>query len=239
MTTNGIQAIYLETHNWGKAAKFFQSLGFELEFETDHNSGQVRNGAGPYVFIAEIPADRTPHLRLVLGVDDADRLQSRTRGRGRHAIRGHPLGHETDDGARPRWPAVEHRRSGAALTVAATPDSTAERVALWRAMHVQVDSPPHVLEDVVGLRAGRSERRLAVTTGHGPRRDAGLPRRHRRPGALHRRPRHEPSGKRRIAIRAVGRGTRHLRPTPGRPGRPDARLRDRPTRQPRRGSANG
>ena len=34
---------------------------------------------------------------------------------------------------------------------AATPDSTAERVALWRAMHVQVDSPPHVLEDVVGL----------------------------------------------------------------------------------------
>ena len=27
------------------------------------------------------------------------------------------------------------------------PDSTAERVALWRAMHVQVDPPPHVLED--------------------------------------------------------------------------------------------
>jgi methyltransferase (TIGR00027 family) len=37
------------------------------------------------------------------------------------------------------------------LTVPATPDSTAERVALWRAMHVQVDAPPHVLEDVVGL----------------------------------------------------------------------------------------
>jgi len=32
------------------------------------------------------------------------------------------------------------------------PDSTAVRVALWRAMHVQVDSPPHVLEDEVGLR---------------------------------------------------------------------------------------
>lgn len=31
------------------------------------------------------------------------------------------------------------------------PDSTAVRVALWRAMHVQVDSPPHVLEDEVGL----------------------------------------------------------------------------------------
>src|SRR5437762_1415865 len=32
------------------------------------------------------------------------------------------------------------------------PDSTALRVALWRAMHVQVDSPPHVLEDEIGLR---------------------------------------------------------------------------------------
>jgi methyltransferase (TIGR00027 family) len=32
------------------------------------------------------------------------------------------------------------------------PESTAVRVALWRAMHVQVDPPPHVLEDEVGLR---------------------------------------------------------------------------------------
>src|SRR5580765_8013989 len=31
------------------------------------------------------------------------------------------------------------------------PDSTAVRVALWRALHVEVDSPPHVLEDAVGL----------------------------------------------------------------------------------------
>jgi methyltransferase (TIGR00027 family) len=31
------------------------------------------------------------------------------------------------------------------------PDSTAERVALWRAMHVQVDAPPHVLVDEIGL----------------------------------------------------------------------------------------
>jgi methyltransferase (TIGR00027 family) len=33
-----------------------------------------------------------------------------------------------------------------------SPDSTAVRVALWRAIHVQVDAPPHVLEDEVGLR---------------------------------------------------------------------------------------
>ncbi len=33
----------------------------------------------------------------------------------------------------------------------AAPDSTAARVALWRALHVQIDAPPHVLEDTVGL----------------------------------------------------------------------------------------
>ena len=32
------------------------------------------------------------------------------------------------------------------------PDRSAVRVALWRAMHVQVDPPPHVLEDEIGLK---------------------------------------------------------------------------------------
>jgi len=35
---------------------------------------------------------------------------------------------------------------------AAAPDSTAVRVALWRAMHVEIDPPPHVLEDEIGLK---------------------------------------------------------------------------------------
>jgi O-methyltransferase involved in polyketide biosynthesis len=32
------------------------------------------------------------------------------------------------------------------------PDGTAARVALWRALHAQIDPPPHVLVDEVGLR---------------------------------------------------------------------------------------
>jgi methyltransferase (TIGR00027 family) len=32
------------------------------------------------------------------------------------------------------------------------PDATAVRVALWRALHVQIDAPPHVFVDEVGLR---------------------------------------------------------------------------------------
>jgi methyltransferase (TIGR00027 family) len=38
------------------------------------------------------------------------------------------------------------------MSGALAPDSTAERVALWRALHVEIDSPPHVFEDTVGLR---------------------------------------------------------------------------------------
>ena len=37
------------------------------------------------------------------------------------------------------------------------PDSTAIRVALWRALHVEVDPPPHVLEDLVGLKFAAPE----------------------------------------------------------------------------------
>lgn len=72
MSTEGIEAVFLTTHNWGKAARFFQGLGFELEFDTGHNSGQLRNGNGPYVFIAEIRQDQEPAIQLVFKVTDPD-----------------------------------------------------------------------------------------------------------------------------------------------------------------------
>lgn len=75
MTTDGIEAVYLETHNWGKAAKFFESLGFKLEFETDHSSGMLKNGPGPYLFIAEVPEDQPTGIQLVLKVANADSFE--------------------------------------------------------------------------------------------------------------------------------------------------------------------
>ena len=75
MTTEGIEAVFLETHNWGKAAKFFTELGYELEFDTGHGSGQLRNGDSPYVFIAEVPADQEPGMRLVFKVTDPDKVR--------------------------------------------------------------------------------------------------------------------------------------------------------------------
>jgi hypothetical protein len=72
MTTEGIEAVFLTTHNWGQAAKFFQALGFDLEFATGHSSGQLRNGDGPYVFIAEVPENQEPGMQLVLKMTDGE-----------------------------------------------------------------------------------------------------------------------------------------------------------------------
>ncbi|CAN7503441.1 MULTISPECIES: glyoxalase [Pseudomonadota] len=74
MKTEGVKAIFLTTHNWGKSAKFFQSLGYELDFETDHNSGQLRNEAGPYLFIAEVPENEQPAIQMVLKIRDGETL---------------------------------------------------------------------------------------------------------------------------------------------------------------------
>jgi len=72
MTTDRIEAVFLTTHNWGKSAKFFQALGFALDFETDHNSGKLRNGEGPYLFIAEVPESQKVEAQIVLKMPDAD-----------------------------------------------------------------------------------------------------------------------------------------------------------------------
>ena len=71
MTTQGIEGLYVATHNWGKTVKFFQALGYQLDFETDHHSGQLRNGDGPYVFVAEVPVDQPTGMQVVIAVDDA------------------------------------------------------------------------------------------------------------------------------------------------------------------------
>jgi catechol 2,3-dioxygenase-like lactoylglutathione lyase family enzyme len=52
--TAGFDHIYIETHDWEAAVAFWQSLGFLLEFETDHHSGALRHPAGgARVFLAE------------------------------------------------------------------------------------------------------------------------------------------------------------------------------------------
>ena len=71
---NGIEGILIETHNCGKTVAFWKDLGYEVEVETDHHSGQLRHPrGGPYIFIAERPQDHP--LQVVLGVGVAEASQ--------------------------------------------------------------------------------------------------------------------------------------------------------------------
>ncbi|NUW35623.1 VOC family protein [Nonomuraea sp. SMC257] len=72
MTTEGIEGVYLETHNWGKSAKFLQALGYNVDFATEDGSGMLRNSDGPYLLLAEVPENQKPEVQVVLRVPDAD-----------------------------------------------------------------------------------------------------------------------------------------------------------------------
>src|SRR5579862_3089898 len=72
MKTEGIEGWLIETHNWGKTVAFWQGLGYELEFETDHHSGQLRHPAGgPYLFVAERPESQALQIVPAVAVKDA------------------------------------------------------------------------------------------------------------------------------------------------------------------------
>ena len=69
MTARAIHHIYLETHNFGKTAKFWQVLGFTLD-EDRGTSGLLRPASGgPYVYVAEVPTTRRPTMELYLDAD--------------------------------------------------------------------------------------------------------------------------------------------------------------------------
>ncbi|MFF4417669.1 VOC family protein [Streptosporangium sp. NPDC001559] len=76
MTTQGLEAVFLETHNWGRTARFLQTLGFELEISTGDGSGVFRNGEGPYLVAVEIPENREPGVQLALKVTDENLLHT-------------------------------------------------------------------------------------------------------------------------------------------------------------------
>ncbi|MCE9577915.1 MAG: VOC family protein [Deltaproteobacteria bacterium] len=69
--TDGIEGLLIETHNWGKTVALWQGLGYVLEFETDHHSGQLRHPrGGPFLFIAERPSTQALQIVPMVAVSD-------------------------------------------------------------------------------------------------------------------------------------------------------------------------
>jgi hypothetical protein len=69
MAVDGVHSIYVETHNWGKSARFWQDLGFTLDLDLGTSGIFRAPSGGPYVFLEEVPEDQplqlTPYFRLV------------------------------------------------------------------------------------------------------------------------------------------------------------------------------
>ncbi len=81
MKSKGIDGILIETHNWGRTVAFWRDLGYEVEFETDHNSGRLRHpGGGPSIFVAERPPDWPLQVTLGVSVEDASQFTPPTSG---------------------------------------------------------------------------------------------------------------------------------------------------------------
>ena len=71
VSTQGIGLLYLETHNWEQSARSGRSLGFKLEFETDHHSGVLVAENGTRIFLAEQSLDDPLGADIYLAVADA------------------------------------------------------------------------------------------------------------------------------------------------------------------------
>jgi hypothetical protein len=129
MTTEGIEAIFLETHNWGKAAKFFQDLGFELEFR---HRPQLRSAPQRQRAVRIHRRDSRGPPTGHAGCHESHRrrgVHCGPKGRGGVAVFRHTLRNPGNDRPRSRRPNLDIAGSGQERIMTAGPESTAARVA--------------------------------------------------------------------------------------------------------------
>ena len=81
--TNGVEYLYLETHNWGKTAKFWLELGFELELDLGTSGRLVHPAGGAALFIEEVPEGHPLAMQIYLRSGSGDALPGPTAELGR------------------------------------------------------------------------------------------------------------------------------------------------------------
>ena len=60
MAVTGIHHLLVETHNWGKSAKFWQELGWTLAEDHGTSGKLVAPSGGAYIWLNEVPQSKTP-----------------------------------------------------------------------------------------------------------------------------------------------------------------------------------
>ena len=67
MSSNAIEGLIVETHNWGKSVAFWRDLGYDLE-----NSLVLRHPAGgPFIFLVEQPKTENLEVLPIVAVEDS------------------------------------------------------------------------------------------------------------------------------------------------------------------------
>jgi hypothetical protein len=70
MTTEGIEYVYLETRNFGKSARFWQRLGFELVLDLGTSGKLQPREGGAAVFLEEVSPETPLASGIYLMFDD-------------------------------------------------------------------------------------------------------------------------------------------------------------------------
>ena len=60
MAVTGIHHLLVETHNWGKSAKFWQELGWKLVEDQGTSGKLVAPGGGAYIWLNEVAPTKVP-----------------------------------------------------------------------------------------------------------------------------------------------------------------------------------
>jgi hypothetical protein len=74
---SAVEGLVIETHSWDKACAFWTGLGYEVEFATDHCSGQLRHPeGGAYVFLMEVPGSKPVEMTPVVTVEETSKFSA-------------------------------------------------------------------------------------------------------------------------------------------------------------------
>lgn len=67
MSSNGIEGLIVETHNWGKSVAFWPGLGYDLE-----DSLVLRHPVGgPFIYLVEQPETQNLEVVPIVAVEDS------------------------------------------------------------------------------------------------------------------------------------------------------------------------
>ncbi len=67
MSSNGIEGLIVETHNWGKSIAFWRDLDYDLE----HSLVLRHPAAGPFIYLVERPETQNLEVLPIVAVEDS------------------------------------------------------------------------------------------------------------------------------------------------------------------------